>query len=131
MPVYEYRCTACNHQFELHQKFSDAPADHCPKCGGAVYKMVSASAFSLKGEGWYGDGYGVKADDAPKSESDLAADTGAKEDSAPKDSTPSVTTVKETSESPATSTAQSQSETKSAVAEKAEKSAATEKPKSE
>ena len=24
MPVYEYRCTACNHQFELRQKFSDA-----------------------------------------------------------------------------------------------------------
>ena len=128
MPVYEYRCTACNHQFELRQKFSDAPADHCPKCGGAVHKMVSASAFSLKGAGWYGDGYGTK-EEAPKSEADSAADTGTTAEAAP--TTPTDTTAKETTAPPAPSSAQSQPEPKSAVTEKAEKSAATEKPKSE
>ena len=122
MPVYEYRCTACNHLFELRQKFSDAPADQCPKCDGAVHKMVSASAFSLKGGGWYGDNYDAKAE-APKTESNSAIETGTAADSAPTDST-----TKETTASPATSSAKSQSETKSSVAEK---SAATEKPKSE
>jgi len=142
MPVYEYRCTACNHQFELRQKFSDAPAAQCPKCGGAVHKMVSASAFSLKGGGWYGDNYDAKAE-APKTESDSAIGSGTAADSAPtesapKDSVPTESaptesaptdsTTTETTASQATSSAKSQSETKSSVAEKP---AATEKPKSE
>jgi putative FmdB family regulatory protein len=136
MPVYEYRCTACNHKFELRQKFSDAPADECPKCSGAVHKMVSAAAFSLKGGGWYGDGYNMKTE-VPKSESDSAIGAGtgtetaadsASKDSAPTDSTPKDSTTKETTASPAaTSSAQSQSGTKSAVGEKP---AAKEKPKS-
>jgi putative FmdB family regulatory protein len=127
MPVYEYRCTACNHLYELRQKFSDAPADQCPKCGGAVHKMVSASVFSLKGGGWYGDNYDAKAE-APKTESNSAIETGTAGDSAPTDSTLTDSTTKETPPSPATSSAKSQSETKSSVAEKP---AATEKPKSE
>ena len=76
MPVYEYRCNACNIQFELRQKFSDPPADLCPTCGGTVRKMVSAASFSLKGGGWYGDGYGAKAEPA-KSEGETTAATGA------------------------------------------------------
>jgi putative FmdB family regulatory protein len=126
MPVYEYRCTACNYLFELRQKFSDAPADQCPMCGGAVHKMVSASAFSLKGGGWYGDNYDAKAE-APKTESNSAIGTGTAADSAPTDSAPTDSTTKETTASPATSSAKGQSETKSSVAEKP---AATEKPKS-
>ena len=128
MPVYEYRCTACRNQFELRQKFSDAPVDHCPTCGGAVHKMVSASAFSLKGGGWYGDGYNTKADEAPKSESESAGGTGATTESAPTESAPKDSTTTETTASPATSSDQSQPETKSAVAEKP---AVTEKPKSD
>ena len=62
MPIYEYRCNSCNIQFELRQKFSDPPADKCPKCGGTVHKLVSAASFSLKGAGWYGDGYGAKTE---------------------------------------------------------------------
>jgi putative FmdB family regulatory protein len=74
MPVYEYRCNACSIQFELRQKFSDPTADQCPKCGGSVRKMVSAVSFSLKGAGWFGDGYGAKAEPT-KSEGDTAAET--------------------------------------------------------
>ncbi len=46
MPMYEYRCTACNNQFELRQKFSDPPASQCPECGAAVEKMISSTAFT-------------------------------------------------------------------------------------
>ena len=114
MPVYEYRCNTCNNQFELRQKFSDAPADSCPKCGGVVHKMVSVVAFSLKGGGWYGDGYGAKPEAAPKSESDTAAGTGTAPEAAPTDSAP-----KETTAAPAATPAPAPSppETKSAAAE--------------
>ncbi|UFS70384.1 zinc ribbon domain-containing protein [Geomonas sp. RF6] len=57
MPLYEYQCTSCDNVFEVRQKFSDAPATECPACGGEVRKMISQSGFSLKGQGWYGDGY--------------------------------------------------------------------------
>lgn len=60
MPLYEYQCTACGNQFELRQKFSDEPARECPQCGGAVEKLISQAAFSLKGGGWYAEGYNNK-----------------------------------------------------------------------
>ena len=54
MPIYEYRCTACQHKLESLQKFSDAPLVVCPQCGrDALTKLVSAAGFHLKGNGWY------------------------------------------------------------------------------
>ncbi|MCC7035200.1 MAG: zinc ribbon domain-containing protein [Acidobacteria bacterium] len=53
MPLYEYQCDACAHRFEVIQKFSDAPLDTCPKCGGAVKKLLSSPAIQFKGSGWY------------------------------------------------------------------------------
>lgn len=59
MPIYEYQCTTCGHDFDKLQKIgADAPP--CPECGAAVRKKVSASAFVLKGSGWYRDHYGLK-----------------------------------------------------------------------
>jgi putative FmdB family regulatory protein len=58
MPIYEYRCLNCSHQFELMQKFSDPPAETCPSCAGIVQKLISRSAFHLKGSGWYVTDYG-------------------------------------------------------------------------
>ena len=53
MPLYEYQCDACAHRFEVIQKFSDSPIDVCPKCGGAVKKLLSSPAIQFKGTGWY------------------------------------------------------------------------------
>ena len=54
MPIYEYRCTACDHELEALQKISDAPLTDCPACKNAsLVKKVSAAAFRLKGGGWY------------------------------------------------------------------------------
>ena len=53
MPLYEYQCDACAHRFEVIQKFSDPPIDLCPKCGGAVKKLLSSPAIQFKGTGWY------------------------------------------------------------------------------
>ncbi len=67
MPMYEYKCGSCDNQFELRQKFSDEPATECPVCGGPVTKMISATAFALKGGGWYNESYtsGSKPSEAP------------------------------------------------------------------
>jgi putative FmdB family regulatory protein len=33
MPIYEYRCGACEEQFEEYLASSTAPAPACPACG--------------------------------------------------------------------------------------------------
>jgi|TARA_B100000900_G_scaffold415828_2_gene447392 putative FmdB family regulatory protein len=54
MPIYDYKCSKCDHEFELIQKFSDNPVKKCPKCHkNSVSKMISAPSFRLKGGGWY------------------------------------------------------------------------------
>ncbi len=54
MPIYEYRCNACGHEFEIIQKISEQPLTDCPACGkAALAKLVSAAGFQLKGSGWY------------------------------------------------------------------------------
>jgi len=58
MPLYEYECSACHRRTEKIQKFSDPEITACPHCGGALARVLSAPAFSLKGGGWYADGYG-------------------------------------------------------------------------
>ena len=54
MPLYEYRCEACKHEFEALQKMADESLIHCPVCDEATLrKLVSATGFRLKGDGWY------------------------------------------------------------------------------
>jgi putative FmdB family regulatory protein len=61
MPIYEYACGACGHQFEEWQKMSDPPVRTCPKCKKKkVEKLISQTSFTLKGGGWYSDLYSNK-----------------------------------------------------------------------
>lgn len=54
MPIYEYQCGACEHQFEKLQKMSEDPLVDCPECDKPeLKKLVSAAGFQLKGSGWY------------------------------------------------------------------------------
>ena len=54
MPIYEYKCLKCEHQFEVIQRFSDNRVEICPACNRkTVKKLVSAPSFRLKGGGWY------------------------------------------------------------------------------
>ncbi|CEK10720.1 FmdB family zinc ribbon protein [Legionella hackeliae] len=54
MPIYEYECKNCHHQFDLMQKISDDPAKQCPQCfQETAVRLVSAAGFQLKGTGWY------------------------------------------------------------------------------
>jgi putative FmdB family regulatory protein len=58
MPLYEYKCTACQKHTEKIQKFSDPEITACPHCGGHLERVLSAPAIAFKGGGWYADGYG-------------------------------------------------------------------------
>jgi putative FmdB family regulatory protein len=58
MPVYEYLCKACDHEFEREQRISDKPLKKCPACGSMKAKrLISRTSFILKGGGWYSDLY--------------------------------------------------------------------------
>jgi len=57
MPIYEYQCSSCKKIIEVMQRITEEPMSHCPDCHGSVKKLVSMSAFHLKGGGWFADGY--------------------------------------------------------------------------
>ena len=61
MPIYEYLCEGCGKVNEKLQKVYDPPPARCDECGSRkLAKLVSRSAFQLKGGGWYSDLYASK-----------------------------------------------------------------------
>ena len=49
MPIYEYQCDDCGHQFEQRQRMSDAPVRKCPECGKPVRRLIGAVAGIVRG----------------------------------------------------------------------------------
>ena len=88
MPVYEYECTACGHQFEEFQKITDKPIRTCPACKKRkVRKLISQTTFVLKGSGWYVTDYGRKGSSGSGGKSKKKKSTKSTDDkSASKDS---------------------------------------------
>lgn len=78
MPIYEYRCQSCGEVFEYQQHISDDPKTTCETCSGALERLISRSAFHLKGGGWYKDLY---SSPKPGSDSKPAASTPSSPDS--------------------------------------------------
>ena len=120
MPTYEYSCKKCG-DFEITQRMADEPLKKCPTCGTKVTKLISQSAFHLKGSGWYMTDYAKNAttksnessDSKPASDtkettstssssdttttSSITKESSAKESSAPTKATPSTTKESSTS----------------------------------
>jgi len=58
MPTYEYRCKKCGYTFECLQSITDRPVRRCPKCKGAVERLIGAGAgLIFKGSGFYETDY--------------------------------------------------------------------------
>ncbi len=53
VPTYQYACTACGHQLEAVQSFSDAPLTECPACEGRLRKVFNSVGIVFKGSGFY------------------------------------------------------------------------------
>lgn len=93
MPIYEYQCEHCGHKFEAIQKMSDKPLTDCPECKeDRLKKLVSASRFVLKGQGWYETDFkhkkpevtdkteGSKKTDAAEASTDKSGAAGSKQE---------------------------------------------------
>lgn len=82
MPIYEYKCQQCGHEFERQVSIVNPPDPseiRCPRpyertvplngltgeplvevdntCGGECKRLISKTSFILKGGGWFKDGY--------------------------------------------------------------------------
>ena len=53
MPTYSYACTACEHNFDTVQKFTDPSLTDCPECSGRLRKVFSSVGIVFKGSGFY------------------------------------------------------------------------------
>jgi putative FmdB family regulatory protein len=78
VPLYEYRCKQCGHQFEKIQSFSAPEEKECPVCHGEVERLLSAPAIQFKGSGWYVNDYAGKKSGPMKASADGAKSDGAK-----------------------------------------------------
>ena len=95
MPIYEYLCEGCGKVNEKLQKVNDPPPARCDECGSRkLAKLVSRSAFQLKGGGWYSDLYASRkkgapaADGAPASTATASAATPAAASGSPASASP-------------------------------------------
>ncbi len=53
MPRYQYACTECDEQLEVHQSFTDDALTVCPACQGRLRKVFNAVGVVFKGSGFY------------------------------------------------------------------------------
>lgn len=100
MPIYEYQCNACGHQFELIQKVSDPVTTSCQACkADAAKRLVSATSFRLKGSGWYETDFKNKSNKVTKPV-EATSDKAKEPATTPKDP---ATTSSKSAEKPTTS----------------------------
>jgi len=89
MPVYEYACGKCGHEFEAEQRIIEAPLKTCPRCHARKLKrLISQTSFVLKGGGWYADLYASKS---MKETAAAKSDATAVKSEATSDSAPAAT----------------------------------------
>ena len=88
MPIYEYYCDSCGHEFEVMQRINDRPVKKCAACGKLKAKRaISKTSFVLKGSGWYVTDYGGSNASNRQSEAPpKASDSETPSKSKPKDS---------------------------------------------
>src|ERR1700685_517079 len=106
MPLYEYKCKKCGHQFEKIQKYSDRMVKKCPDCGGRVEQTITAPAVQFKGTGWYVTDYAKKS-------SGLSSSDGGSKDSKKEDKSKSDSGAKESSSKESSSKESSSKESSS------------------
>lgn len=121
MPLYAYTCTACGHNFDIHQSFADDSLTVCPECDGLLRKVFSPVGVVFKGSGFYRtDNKAASKSKVPasvKSDSSSSASTSSGSDSSSKPASTSSTS----SAAPAASSASSSSSASTSAAPAAAK----------
>lgn len=97
MPTYDYRCEKCGHFFEIFQTMKEDKLTKCPECGEEALKRLigTGSGLIFKGSGFYLTDYKNK----------------------PSESTASVTSKKESSESTGNNTSGEKPDSKKVTTE--------------
>ena len=90
MPIYEYLCGKCDHEFEVEQRITDNPVKTCPSCRSRkVKRLISQTSFVLKGRGWYSDLYSSKSTKTSGDTSESGSKGDAKSESSSSGDSPS------------------------------------------
>ena len=58
MPLYDYRCNNCGHQFELLERMNSIVTKRCRVCGGKAGRVISSSSLQFRGSGFHCTDYG-------------------------------------------------------------------------
>ena len=129
MPIYEYRCHKCEHEFEREQRITEDPVKTCPKCRSRrVKKLISQTSFVLKGGGWYSDLYSSAKDSGKDKSEGSSSDSGSSDssssDSGSSDSGSSDSGSSTSDESSSKSDTKTKSDTKPASKSKGKNQAA-------
>ncbi|MGB6625534.1 MAG: FmdB family zinc ribbon protein, partial [Candidatus Acidiferrales bacterium] len=74
VPLYEYKCVKCGHQFEKIENVTASETKKCPKCGARAERMINAPAIQFKGSGWYVTDYAGKNSDGSSKDSKESKD---------------------------------------------------------
>ena len=95
MPIYEYSCPKCG-VFEAVQKVSEEPLKARPECNrsdcpNCAERIISASAFHLKGTGWYKSDYASSGSGSTGSSSKASSSSTGSESSSSDTSSESTT----------------------------------------
>ncbi|MDO5297295.1 MAG: zinc ribbon domain-containing protein [bacterium] len=112
MPIYLYRCGACEQTCEALQHTSDAPLVECPHCHAqALHKIIAPCGVIFKGHGFY------KTDNPSGSAPENTADRSANQDAG------TTSSAAASSEAPASEKVSKAPETASSSASEASKAA--------
>ena len=98
MPIYEYHCDECG-DFDVMQKITANPLRKCPTCKSRVTKLISSTAFQLKGSGWYVTDYANKDKAAPSESSESKSESSTSESSTSESSTSDSSSASSSAES--------------------------------
>ena len=67
MPMYDYQCPGCGHQFEVKQAFSADPYAQCPRCEVVSRRVFHPVPIIYKGTGFYTTDYARKGNNGTTS----------------------------------------------------------------
>lgn len=85
MPIYEYKCTNCDEQFEVTQRITDKPLSTCELCGGQLKRLITNTSFLLKGSGWHVTDYPSPARKKAMEQKKKTAEDSKKQDATTKE----------------------------------------------
>ena len=122
MPIYEYECQSCHKVFEYMQRMTEDRKTECEECKGALERIISQSAFHLKGGGWYKDLYSSTKKDGDTKGTGSSSAGSSDSSSSSSDSSSSSSDTKASSDTKSSASTSSDTTSKPAAPAKAKSS---------